>query len=174
MSPRLGEWSLIRIISSHLATSSHTSDTCSRYTHTSLGRDHINISANWPTSAVAAAASSSSRCHGFYVQLLHSVCPHLHSTTCLCLYIIYATALLLTVLMCLALFNHLFSWIFSQPEHSHEMLLVKVPVLSSTVLVVTWVMSHVILVMPQLVKVAGWGQWGSRRVITATSTTITG
>ena len=35
-------------------------------------------------------------------------------------------------------------------------------------------LGHVILVMAQLVKVAGWGQWGSRKVITATSTTITG
>ena len=61
----------------HISPHHHTLPTPTAATHTSLGRDHINISANWPTSAVAAAASSSSRCHGFYVQLLHSVCPHL-------------------------------------------------------------------------------------------------
>ena len=128
MSPRLGEWSLIRIISSHLATSSHTSDTHSRYTHQPWSRSYQHLG--------KLANICSGCCSKLQLQMSRILCSTF--TFCLptsttCLYVLYATVLLLTLII---------SWIFSQPEHSKEILLVKVPVLSSTVVVVTWVMSY--------------------------------
>ena len=160
MSPRLGEWSLIRIISSHLATSSHTSDTHSRYTHQPWSRSYQHLG--------KLANICSGCCSKLQLQMSRILCSTF--TFCLptsttCLYLIYATALLLTVLMCWLGINHLLDILTARAQQGNPPC--KSPCIKHHSC--CGHLGHVILVMPKLV----WGQWGSRRLITATSTTIT-